>query len=108
MNRRTRGWLAAAGVCAGAALGLPWSPGVVGAGSSARVAVAVAVVLVVVGLRTGRERLLGLALLAGAAGVLSGGPAPTPGRVALAVSVGCLAAGLPAGSRPVWGGRAPR
>jgi hypothetical protein len=115
VSRRLRGWLVAAGLCAAAALGLPWSvvltgagsPAVLtGAGSPARVAIAVAVVLTVVGLRSGRDRLATYAVLAGAAGVLSGGLSPSPGRIALVLAVGCLAAGLHADGRPVVPGRA--
>ncbi|GAB3362563.1 hypothetical protein [Modestobacter lapidis] len=106
MSRRPAGWLAAAGACAGAALGLPWQPLVPGTAAPARVFVALAVVLVVVGVRTGRGRLLSLAVLTGAGGVLAGGAlgggtALTPGRVALAVAVGCLVAALRCDGRPV-------
>jgi hypothetical protein len=108
VSRRAAGWLAAAGVCAVASLGLPWSPGAgapvgqqLGAGSPLRVFVVLAAVLVVAGLRTGRHRLLSLAVAAGLAGVLVGGPAATPSRVALAVAAGCLVAALRADGRPV-------
>jgi hypothetical protein len=101
VSRRTGGWSAAAGVCAVAALGLPWSLAAPGAATPVRVFVVLAVVLVVVGRRTGRDRLLSLAVLVGLAGVLLGGLSPTPGAVALAVAVGCLAAGLRADGRPV-------
>jgi hypothetical protein len=112
-----RGWLAAAAVCSVSALGLPWSVGtagdgspvvLAGAASPGRVAVAVGVVVVLVGLRTGRDRLLPFAVLAGATGVLVDGPAPTPGRVALALAVGCLVAGLRADGRPVFPQRPTR
>lgn len=101
MTRRSAGWLAAAGVCALAALGLPWAPFVPGTAAPARVLVVLAAVLVGAGLRTGRDRLLSVAVLVGLAGVLIGGPQPTPGRVALAAAVGCLAAALHADGRPV-------
>ncbi len=108
MSRRAAGWLVAAGVCAVAALGLPESAGIggpagpqLGAGSPLRVFVALVAVLVVAGLRTGRHRLLSLAVPVALAGVLVGGPAATPSRVALAVAAGCLVAGLRADGRPV-------
>jgi hypothetical protein len=100
VSRRSAGWLAAAGACAVAALGLPWGPFLAGSAAPARVFVVLAVVLVVVGLRTGRDRLRSLAVPVGIAGVLVGGLAPTPGRVALAIAVGCLVAGLRADGRP--------
>ena len=114
MSRRAAGWLVAAGACAVAALGLPWSAGAagpageqLGAGSPLRVFVALAAVLVVAGLRTGRHRLLALAVPAALAGVLVGGPVATPSRVALAVAAGCLVAGLRAHGRPVLPRRGP-
>ena len=94
MNRRAAGWLAAAGACAGTSLGLPWSPLTTGAGAPLRVFVALAAVLVVAGLRTRRDRLLSLAVPVALAGVLVGGPAPTPSQLALAVAAGCLVRGL--------------
>jgi hypothetical protein len=106
VSGRLRGWLAAAGVCTAAALGLPWSAVLTGAQVPARVAVVAAVVLVCAGLRTGRDRLLSLAVLAGVAGALSGGLSPSPGRVALVLAVGCLIAGLRADGRPLVPGRA--
>jgi len=112
VTRRAAGWLVAAGACAVAALGLPDSAGAagpvgqqLGAGSPLRVFVTAAAVLVVAGLRTGRHRLLALAVPVALAGVLVGGPMATPSRVALAVAAGCLVAGLRAGGRPVLPGR---
>jgi hypothetical protein len=105
VSRRSAGWLAAAGGCAVAALGLPWAPFLPGTAAPARVFVVLAVVLVGSGLRTGRDRLLSLAVLVGLAGVLVGGLDPTPGRVALAVAVGCLVAGLRTDGRPLLPGR---
>jgi hypothetical protein len=102
VSRGLRGWLAAAGVCAVAALGLPWSMAGTADGSPAVLlgtASPARVVLVLLGLRPGRERLLPFAVLAGAVGVVVGGPAPTPGRVALAAAVGCLVTGLRADGR---------
>ena len=104
MNRGAAGWLAAAGVCAGASLGLPWSPLATGAGSPLRVFVVLAAVLVLVGLRTGRDRLLSLAVPVALAGVLVGGPAATPSQLALAVAAGCLVRGL---RTKGWSGRSP-
>jgi len=101
VSGRSAGWLAAAGTCALAALGLPWAPFLPGSASPSRVFVVLAAVLVATGLRTGRDRLLTLAVPVGLAGVLVGGPAPTPGRVALAVAVGCLVVALRADGRPV-------
>jgi hypothetical protein len=105
VSGRSAGWLSAAGACALAALGLPWAPLLPGSASPARVFVVLAVGLVAFGLRTGRDRLLSLAVPVGLTGVLVGvlvgGPGPTPGRVALVVAVGCLVAALRADRRPV-------
>ncbi len=117
MSRRAAGWVVAAGGCAVAALGLPWSASIggpagpqLGAGSPLRVFVVLAAVLVVVGLRTGRHRVLRSAVPVALAGVLVGGPVVTPSRVALAVAAGFLVAGLRADGRPVlpWRGQEAR
>jgi hypothetical protein len=104
MSRRLTGWLAAAGVLAVASLGLPWSPGTVGTGAPSRVAIVAAIALVVLGVTRGRAGLLPVAVLVGAAGVLLGGVTASPGRLALAAAVVCLAAGLRAGGRRVLPG----
>ncbi len=105
MTARPRGLPAAAAILALLSLGLPWSPLTTGAWAPSRVAIVVTVALVVVGLRTGRERLLPMAAAAGLAGVLLGGLTPSPGRLALAAAVGCLVVGLRASGRPVLPGR---
>ena len=99
MSHRGAGWLAAAGACALTSLGLPWDAFVPGVAVPARVLVVLAAVLALAALRTGRDGFLSLAVLAGGGGVLLGGPSPTPGRVALAVAVGCLVLGLRARRR---------
>jgi hypothetical protein len=105
MSRRLGGWLSAAGMLAVLALGLPWSPDLLGAAAPARVAVAAAVGLVVAGLARRADRLLTLAVPVGAAGVLLGGLTPSSGRLALAAAVVCLAAGLRADGRRILPGR---
>jgi hypothetical protein len=97
-----RGWMLGAAVLAVAALGLPWTGQLPGAASPARVAIVAGLLLAVAGLRTGRDRLLTAAGIAGAVGVLLGGLDPTPGRLALAASVGCLGAGVRASGRRLW------
>lgn len=101
MSRRLRGWLGAAGLLAALSLGLPWSGLTTGADSPSRVAIVLAAFLVCAGLRTGRDRLLPLAGAVGVIGVLWGGLAPSPGRLALAAAVGCLVTGLRADGRPL-------
>jgi hypothetical protein len=105
MSRRLGGWLAMAGALAVLSLGLPWSPSTIGTGAPARVAIVAAIVLVALGVTRGRDRLLPVAVLVGAAGVLVGGLSPSPGRVALAAAVACLVAGLRADGRRVLPGR---
>jgi len=94
-----RAWMLAAAVLAVASLGLPWTGMLPGAASPARVAIVAGLLLAAAGLRAGRDRLVTAAVLAGAAGVLLGGPSPTPGRLALAAAVGCLVAGVRASGR---------
>jgi hypothetical protein len=105
VSRRLGGWLAAAGALAVLSLGLPWSPLTAGTGAPARVAIVAAIVLVVLGVSRGRDRLLPVAVLVGAAGVLVGGLSPSPGRLALAAAVACLVMGLRADGRRALPGR---
>jgi hypothetical protein len=88
--RAARSWYVAAAVLAVLALGLPWTGSPAGAAHPARIAVVAFLVLGVVGLRTGRDRLLTAAAGAGVAGVLLGGLDPAPGRLALAAAVASL------------------
>jgi hypothetical protein len=96
-GQRGRAWLTAAGLLAGASLGLPWAGELTGAELPARVAVALGAALAVAGLRTGRERVTVAAAAVGAAGALVGGgltqPVGSPGRLALAAAVVCLVLG---------------
>lgn len=85
-------------------LGLPWGPLTAGTAVPSRVAVTAGIALVVLGLARGRDRLLSVAVLVGAGGVLLFGLSPSPGRLALAAAVGCLAAGLRADGRQVLPG----
>ncbi|MBB3677301.1 hypothetical protein [Modestobacter versicolor] len=101
-----RSWFLGAAVLAVAALGLPWSGQLAGAAHPARVAVVAGLLLAVVGLRTGRERLLAAAAGAGAVGVLLGGVDASPGRLALAGAVACLALGCRATGLPLLPRRA--
>ncbi|SDY18418.1 hypothetical protein SAMN05661080_02613 [Modestobacter sp. DSM 44400] len=105
MSRRLGGWLAAAGALGALSLGLPWSALAAGTAAPARVAIVAAVGLVGLGLTRGRDRLLPVAVLVAAAGVVVGGVSPSPGRLALAAAVFCLVAGLRADGRRVLPGR---
>jgi hypothetical protein len=94
-----RAWTLAGAVLAVAALGLPWTGQLPGAASPARVAIVAGLVLAGAGLRTGRDRLVTAAVVAGVVGVLLGGVDPTPGRLALAGAVACLVLGGRASGR---------
>ena len=104
MRRRPGGWLITAGALAVVSLGLPWSSGTAGTDAPSRVAIVAAIALVGLGVTRGRARLLSAAVLVGAAGVLRGALTASPGRLALAAAVACLAAGLRAEGRPVFPG----
>jgi len=82
-----------------ASLGLPWTGQLPGAQHPARAAVVAALVLALAGWRTGRDRLLTAALLAGGVGVLVGGLDATPGRMAFAAAGACLVLGCHATGR---------
>jgi hypothetical protein len=106
--RAGHAWYVAAAVLAVLALGLPWTGSLAGAAHPARVAVVTALVLAGAGLRTGRDRLVTAAAVAGTVGVLLGGLDPTPGRLALAGAVACLLLGVRASGRRVLPGRRVR
>jgi hypothetical protein len=88
-----RGWWIGGACLAVLSLGMPWDGLLIGAAHPARAAVVGALVLAAAGLRTGRERLLTAALGTATVGVLLGGLAPSPGRLALAGAVACLVLG---------------
>lgn len=88
-----RVWYLAGAALAVASLGLPWTGQLPGAAHPARVAVVAGLVLAVAGLRSGRDRLVTAAVVAGVVGVLIGGVDATAGRLALAGAVACLLLG---------------
>jgi hypothetical protein len=94
-----RAWYLAGAALAVAALGLPWSGQLPGAAHPARVAIVAALVLAAAGLRSGRDRLVTAAVVAGVVGVLIGGVDATAGRLALAGAVACLLLGRRAAGR---------